>query len=335
MSKALIAAIMHIKSKTIAAIDLGSNSFRLLIAEFKQDEGLLLNNILVDELRPVRLNENLQQSGRLSARAISRGLAVCRLFAERLNQFAPTSLRICGTEALRSATNSYDFITAAQKLLPVKIEILNAAEEAELTLRGCIGGLVTEDNIPALLVDAGGGSTELIIAEPHGTPEICSLPIGAVNLTESFLPSRPEPSADITRLENHLQGIIRPAYSRLIQDNFSSANGFRLWASGGTATALATLDLGLDRYRASLIQGHKITAKSVDKIANMISKLNTSGRDNLPGLNNRGEIILAGIKIYQAILKIMKIDHLVISASGLLEGILLSTIRCRDKCFNQ
>jgi len=320
---------MHITSETIAAIDLGSNSFRLVIAELNKTDGFSLSNILVDELRVVRLSENLQQSGQLSAEAISRGLAVCRSFAERLQQFAPMSLRICGTAALRTAANRYEFISAAQELLPVKIEVLTAPEEAELALRGCTAGLTTRDSGPTILIDAVGGSTELIFFQPGEEPEVCSLPFGAVNLTEFFLPSRPESGVDITRLEEHLQDIITPALSGLVPGRCSSSKDLKLWAAGGTATALATLDLGLSEYRASLIQGHEITAKSIEQIVSLLSGLSTSKRNNLAGLGHRGEIIMAGIKIYQTILKIAKVDHLTICASGLLEGILLSVKAAR------
>ncbi len=313
---------MTTTSKNIAAIDLGSNSFRLQVIKLRRCGKKLKTDIIANDFYTVRLGENLNQTGQLSPQAIDRGLAACQLFAQHLVPYAPVSIRICGTEALRIATNASDFVMAAQNVLAHPIEILSPTKEAELTMLGCITDIATESNSPILLVDVGGGSTELILSTDSHPPNLCSLPIGALNITDNFISKRPESTANLTEISGYLRKIIEPALHNLLGNELCACHNLGLIASGGTATSLAVLDLDLPCYHADMVQGHQMTASTINKIINKISKLPLRERTKLPGLENRGEIILAGTKIYQTIMGITQIDTLSVSTNGLLAGIL-------------
>jgi len=312
---------MTTTSKNIAAIDLGSNSFRLRVVKLRGCGKKLKTEILANDFHTVRLGENLSQTGQLSPQAIDRGLAVCQLFVQHLAPHLPLSIRICGTEALRVATNASDFVMSAQNVLAHPIEILSPTEEAELTMLGCITDIATENNRP-ILVDVGGGSTELIFSPDVQPPKLCSLPIGALNITEKFISKRPESTADLLEISDYLRKIIEPALHNLLGNEFCACHNLGMLASGGTATSLAVLDLDLPSYQADMVQGHQMTASTINKLINKISKLPLLERNELPGLENRGEIILAGAMIYQTIMKITQRDTLSVSTNGLLAGIL-------------
>ncbi len=308
-------------SKTIAAIDLGSNSFRLLIKKYQKSKGHLQSSTITDDLLTVRLGENLHKSCQLSANASNRGYAACRFIAQRLRQYSPELTRICATEALRKAVNRADFITKAQKILGANIEILSTIQEANLTLQGCLADSKQENIPPTLIVDSGGGSTELILAGQEILTQIHSLPVGAINLTETFLNEQPESDTDLARLDLHLQEILAPVLRSLTQGQTASVKGLALIAAGGTATTLAALDLNI-AYQAPLIQGHTVTKETVQTTINRISELNLADRSSLPGLKNRGQIFIAGLKIYETVMTISAINQMTITTFGLLEGIL-------------
>jgi exopolyphosphatase/guanosine-5'-triphosphate,3'-diphosphate pyrophosphatase len=332
-SAGLSTNFMTTKSKTIAAIDLGSNSFRLLIKRYHKSAGHWQGEQIASDMHTVRLGEGLQQTGYLSEQAMARGLTACRIFSKLLSKYTPTVTalrprsyaRVCGTEALRVASNNMDFIAAAQKILGLPIEILTPEGEAKLTIQGCTEDSGNDKHKAILLVDAGGCSTEIILINGTDAPVIRSLPIGALSVTEKFITNMPESAAELKKLTSYLHKVISPT----LQDFLAmSKPGYelRLMAAGGTATTMAALDLDLHTYQASLIQGHQITGSGVQKMAADIAKLPLAERLKLPGLAKRGSIFLAGIKIYQTIMAIGGFDSITISASGLLEGMLRETI---------
>ena len=169
-----------------AAIDLGSNSFRLLIAEITAT-GL---TPLVNDLETVRLAEKLADTGKLCPSAINRGLKTITFFSETLGRFPPMPLRICGTAALRLSKNNADFIQPAESIINQAIEIISADQEAEFAMHGSTLGLNLPERQTICLIDAGGGSTEVIFFTftNHRTKASykLSMPIGAVSLTEKF-----------------------------------------------------------------------------------------------------------------------------------------------------
>lgn len=310
-------------SPFIAALDLGTNSFRLLIAQ-NNDSGL---HILHNELQTVRIGENLTPNGPLSPDAITRALAAIKKFAKLISQYHGVSIRACGTAALRNASNADEFINRANSILGHSVEIIDAKAEAMLTFAGSISGFKTLP-FPVCLIDSGGGSTELIVATESHTdtrPATISVPVGAVNLTEEFL--SPEPSnIQLNRLSEHLHGIIYDALNSLPFSATKEANpNITLIGSGGTATSLAALDLGLVQYDASRIQGHILSRERLLTVHEELIQMPLTARTALPSLaGRRGEIIIAGLMIYLALLEHTGVDKLMVSDAGLLEGILLS-----------
>ena len=309
-------------SNPAAAIDFGTNSFRLLIAE-PTSTGY---RTLVNTLSAVRLGDTLNSSGRLSQAAISRGLECVADFAELTSRYTGITIRACGTAALRDAANSHEFTKPAAKILNTVIEIIPAEQEAELSLQGCLAGLGTIRH-PVCVIDAGGGSTEFVFQHEAAQPATSfSIPAGAVTLTERFMSGQsPSPLMD-----EHLRTLIGEGLNTLPPPwpaLFSSGDELQLIGTGGTATALAALDLDLHQYDAHVVQDYRLKADRLAAIKARLCALPVADRNALPGLDqNRGQIIVAGLIIYQVILEISRTTEIIISDAGLLEGILLSIL---------
>jgi exopolyphosphatase/guanosine-5'-triphosphate,3'-diphosphate pyrophosphatase len=310
---------MTIHHHTAAGIDLGSNTFRLLVA----DCALGGFRVLVKEMAPVRLGRGLAGNGQLHEKAMEQGLDVLRTFRETLTSYRPQSIRICGTEALRQAKNSEIFLRQASEILQHPIEILPPEAEGRLSLAGAMTGYPATLSGPLLLVDVGGGSTELIFAEhPTAETRIASLGLGVVGLTEKFF-SGSQP--DLAHLDSHLNEILHVALENLAE--LPGEPPVLLSGCGGTATSMAALDLNLASYDPSLVHGHVLQNKAVEKLWHQLIRLPPAERNELPCLGQgRGEILPAGIRIYHVLLKLLQQDGLRVSDTGLLEGILLSSL---------
>lgn len=307
------------KYTNFAALDLGSNSFRLLAVSGRpvQWPPEPPERILLDTCRQTRLGEKLSATGRLNAAARERGLAACRVFAGQLRELPPMPLRACATQALRQAADRQEFIREVEEILACRVEILSPEQEAAYTLLGCQAGQ-KKSRSPLLLVDAGGGSTEIILARHQQKPLIRSLPMGAVNLTERFFKAGITPPAQ-AQMKIFLREQIKPVFNELIPAGLRKV---RLTASGGTANALAMLSLGLRNYEAGLIQGSRLTGTGLDEILARLSALPPEALRSIPGLKTRGAIIPAGLILLQTIINITG-RELTVSTSGFLEGIVL------------
>ncbi|MEN8142174.1 MAG: hypothetical protein ABFQ82_01085 [Thermodesulfobacteriota bacterium] len=297
-----------------AAIDLGSNSFRLLIAGI--DGGDI--SVQVNRLETVRLGKGLATSGKIPPEIMNRGLDVLASFKIDLAHHNIERTRCCGTQALRQAGNAHAFLDKAESLLGTKIEIIGGHEEAALNCKGVLAGLDKDTLPPFLVIDVGGGSTEIAYLQTaSSSPQTISIPLGAVSWSEISETSRARNFIDsqVLALQDFLDSIgITPGKTRII-------------GSGGTATALATLALGLDRYDSEKVQGHFLELKHLDEIAGNLSPMSLAERNLLPGLEQgRGDIIMAGLEIYQEILATIEVEGMIISDFGLLEGILLSSL---------
>lgn len=302
-----------------AAIDIGTNSFRLLVSEI--NEGKL--KPLIKKLETVRLGKGMTSGNFLSQTSIDLGLKVLSSFATTVASYKPLFCRACGTEALRRAANSDKFLRKAAFLLGDEVEIISGEEEAAMTYLGVASRLDLHTNGPMLIVDVGGGSTEFIwVKDQNDLPQVNSLSLGAVGLTEYFLHSYLPTSAELFKLRQ----FIRDKLAEFIaHGNYSN---FSVIGSGGTATALAALDLGLKKYDEELVHGHLLNILQLEEHYKSLSSLSSKRRNLLPGLDHgRGDIILAGIIIYQELLKFIGSQYMQVSDAGFLEGILLDRIR--------
>ncbi|MGV1100786.1 Ppx/GppA phosphatase family protein [Thiovibrio sp. JS02] len=298
---------------TAAGIDLGTNSFRLLIAQITGKGLMPLHKALVT----VRLGEGLGKTGMLSRAACLRGEETLAVFAGTLAEHAPLSLRACGTHALRRAKNQEEFLARAAEILGQAVEVISGGEEAALSLDGVASAMGELARYPLFLSDVGGGSSELIWQEsPGARPLAVSLPLGAVALTEEFGDDLPAMGAGIREaLQEGLKNF--PAAALAGCPSFLGC--------GGTATSLAALALVLDKYDARLVQNYALPLSRLEALAKSLASLPPKERNALPGLaQGRGEIIMAGTLICQELMRLLKSRELMVSDAGLLEGILLS-----------
>lgn len=297
-------------------MDIGTNSFRLLVAEVH--DGRL--HPQSHDLVTVRLGEGLGATGLLAPAAMLRAEAALSRFAGEMAAY-PTmhSVRACATHAVRIAANREEFLQRAEALLGVRVEVLSGEEEARLALLGTLSALPEEQRLyPLLLVDVGGGSSEIILQDAAGSePRVMSLPMGAVGLTEEF-------GANCGAMREKIRTILAPALRSLAQEEELAGKISLLIASGGTATSLAALALGLDRYDARRVQNYKVSQDMLNRLVARLAALSPEERNALPGLGDgRGEIILAGALIVQELQQVLA-SPVLVSDAGLLEGILLS-----------
>ena len=310
---------MTIHRHIAAGIDLGSNTFRLLVADCSAGIG----KILAKKLATVRLGRGLEDKGHLHKDSIARGLTVLRSFRGILDHFQPCTLRICGTEALRQARNNLLFLQQAEEILQHPVSIINGEEEARLSLAGVLAGMRESLSLPLLLADVGGGSTELLAADQSAAnPRIKSLPLGVVSLTERFITAS---GPALASLDNQLTASLAPALKELAL--LPDRQPILIIGSGGTATSMAALDQGLTVYNESLVQGHVLQYHAIEKLWDKLIGLPAAERNELPCLaDGRGEILPAGIRIYYTLLKLLQQDSMRVSDTGLLEGIMLSSL---------
>ena len=295
-------------------IDIGTNSFRLLVAEVR--DGCLLP--LAHDLVTVRLGEGLGVSGLLAPAAMLRAETALTRFTGIMAAYPLHSVRACATHAVRTATNREEFRQRVKGLTGLAIEVLSGEEEARLALLGALSALPeSQRRYPMLLVDVGGGSSEVVLQATDGSePRMISLPLGAVGLTEEF-------GADREAMREKIRATLTPAL-RGIAERGLLGQDCLLVASGGTATSLAALALGLDRYDAQQVQNYPLSQAALPRLVAWLATLSSGERNALPGLaDGRGEIIVAGAEILQELQEALA-SPVLVSDAGLLEGILLT-----------
>lgn len=285
-----------------AAIDIGTNSCRLLIAE-------VINNRISRvcmKIDTTRLGESLLTTGVLSSSAIERTTRSLMEFKNLADRYEVKTCTAVATSAVREASNSGEFITYARSRVGIPIQIINAQEEAKLSYLGVIKGLSFA--LPPAVLDLGGGSTEFILDQGF----ITSLPIGAVKATELSM-SVMDISATISKSE-----IVQ--YKDKIRDN-------PLVFVGGTATSMVAVKQAMEVYDRELIHGQVLTRREVADLYNMLERMPLNLRKRLPGLQaERADIIPKGALIILLLMDFLGKEEIIVSESDLLEGIIWQAI---------
>lgn len=305
----------NFRKKTIAAIDLGSQTFRLAVARIVDNRP----QVLASELKNVRLGQGLAANGRLTENAIKRGIETLRDFRNVLDKFRVSDVIVCGTAALRNAANAGEFLDLAEAE-GFNIKILSGDEEAFISVMG-VRTTLPAISAPFLVVDVGGGSSEVVLATHSNILFNWSLNIGAVNLTEEFIRTDPPLPKELERLRFHIIQNLSDLSAKLPQSPKV------IVGVGGTATTLAAMALGMEKYDPRRIRGYDLGSQELDKLWNFLTGMKIHARRSMSGLESkRADIILAGIAIFREILHITEFKELTVSDGGLLLGLLTSLI---------
>jgi exopolyphosphatase/guanosine-5'-triphosphate,3'-diphosphate pyrophosphatase len=308
-----------VPERRLATVDLGTNTVRLLVVEARGADW----RPLYEAQRVTRLGEGQSASGTLGAAAMARTADVVAKFAQEARALGAADIHVVATSAVREAANRAEFASLVRAATGLDLHVVSGEEEARLALHGVSAGL------PALggtfvLVDIGGGSTEIVRAEAGRVRAAVSLSLGVVALAERFVGPGPVDwdafallRRDVDRrlafgLPGDLHALPRPA----------------LVGSAGTVTTLAALDLGLARYAADRVQGHALGRPAVERLLGRLAGLTVAEREALPCVEaGRGDLLIAGIAILLAVLDRLGRESLIVSDHGLREGIVHDLLR--------
>ena len=306
-------------TQLLAAIDLGTNTVRVLVAEADPTTGLAL--LWADQI-VTRLGEGLTRRGVLAPAAAERTLVAVRGYRDRARALGATEILLVATAAVRQARDGSAFLARLRAEPGIHPRIVSGEEEAALTLLGATWGLGTVAGTFALL-DIGGGSTEVLVAEGNHVLMAVSLTLGVVELVERFfVHERVEPE-DLAACRAHVD-------TRLREEGWPRIRPYRptvLVATAGTPTTLASLDLGLRAYDPARVQGHQLTGPAIERLTTRLAALPLAERARTPGLEpGRADVIVPGAVVLAAALAGLGLRAAVVSDAGLREGILLDAV---------
>lgn len=297
------------RKNILAAIDVGTNTVRMLVAEADRDRV----RPLLRRRRITGLGKNLRNTGEIGEREFRESIDALREFRRDMDALGVTRYRACGTAGLREASNRKAFLEISAGA-GIDVEIISAAEEARRTWEGVTGRL--RDRGGTLIMDIGGGSTEFITGAR--TRDSVSLPIGVVVLMGSFRMSDPPHPAERRNLQLFLADRIAAGTRELPRRKTR-----RMVGTAGTFTTLAALEMRMRTYRPERIEGYRMTMSMVRRWEERLSRLSEDERLRLPGMEKgRERYILPGVMQALAAMEHFGRKDLHISDSGLLEGIL-------------
>ncbi|MBU1830785.1 MAG: Ppx/GppA family phosphatase, partial [Alphaproteobacteria bacterium] len=325
-----------------AALDLGTNSCRMLIAQPKGSQFHVIDSFS----KSVQLGSGLESSGFLCRSSISRTIQALRVCRKKLEKHDVKRMRLVATEACRRAKNSRDFLRRVQRETGLRLEIIKPEEEARLAVISC-APLVSTRTEQLLVVDIGGGSTELVWIDlstvpraerpraimrlhtgfknadspfPHAkVVDWISVPLGVATLMEQFS----DVEDDAARF-----ALMSWYFEEKLADFTPYANdpareGFQIIGTSGTVTTVAASHLGLKRYDRNKVDGLRMTSEQIDRVIRDYLSMGPAGRKRDPRIGrDRQELIMSGAAILQALLRIWPTDRLSVADRGLREGLL-------------
>ncbi|MBZ4664794.1 MAG: Ppx/GppA phosphatase [Mahella sp.] len=289
-------------------IDLGSNTVRLVIMKIAEDGAYML---LDEQKETVRLDASVEVSGLLEGQAVEHAVNTIRLFKKLCDVNGVTRIIGLATAAVRKARNKQRFIEMVQQQTGVLFSVISGMQEAEYDYIGVINSTSIEDG---LIVDIGGGSTELVRFEHRRLVHATSLPFGAITLTDSFLGrNKPKPD-DVDRLNEFVQ-------SKLREHAWTAFPGAALIGVGGTIRNVAKIHQAKSNYKLSLLHGYAMPAADVKSLWDDLRNTTISQRKKMRGLSDdRADIFLGGMAALVNVLEFSNIDNVVISGNGVREG---------------
>jgi exopolyphosphatase/guanosine-5'-triphosphate,3'-diphosphate pyrophosphatase len=299
----------------VAAIDCGTNSIRLLIADVENEK-------LTDVIRTmviVRLGEGVDKTGEFSQAALARTFSALDEFAELIAEHKPERVRFVATSASRDVSNREVFVSGIIARLGIEPDIISGDEEAELSFLGATADLVNFDSAPVspyLVVDIGGGSTEFVLGTTKPSAAI-STNVGCVRMTERHLVSDPPTAEQIAGATSDIDAAIDQAYSAVPIAEAKSLIGL-----AGSVTTVAALALGLAEYDSEAIHGSRISASKVHRVTQELLTMTRAQRATLgPMHEGRIDVIASGALVLDRIMARTGLSEVVVSERDILDGI--------------
>jgi exopolyphosphatase/guanosine-5'-triphosphate,3'-diphosphate pyrophosphatase len=290
----------------IAVIDIGTNTLLLLIV----DEAM---RPIVDLCRFGRLGKGLDATGRLADDAIANCLEICREYRQVMDDHGVAQPIVVATQAAREATNAADFIGPAEQILRATIDVIAGPREAELAATAVVRTFPELAYALYLVVDVGGGSTELITVDSGRIEAQVSIPIGAVRMTERHLHNDPPTTAEISALyvdiDRHIARISIP-------------RGIPVIGVAGTATTMASIKLGLTRYDPAEVTGLRLSPEMIKELCHRLFTASAAERAAIVGLEPaRVDVIASGAAIFSRILTRIDAPALITCDRGIRWGV--------------
>ena len=290
-----------------AAVDIGSNSVRLSVAELRRGRLIPLHQ----DREVTRLGEGVFKDGSMSPKAMAASLKVLRRFHRSVQSFAVERIRVVATSALRDSNNGRIFVEWVRAATGWKLEIISGLEEGRLIHLGVVASLRRRPS-RMLLIDLGGGSCELTLSDKGHIKEIVTLPLGAVRLTQEFIQRDPPGEEELKRLREFIAEETAHLPRQLMRSNVRL-----VIATSGSAAALAAAAQSLELGRSEISQ------KAITLLAKRLAKLSMRQRAAIKGINpKRAEIVIAGASVYAHIMEVCGLRAFRYSPLGLRDGIL-------------
>ena len=306
--------------RRIAAIDIGTNSFHLLVAAV--DPKLRTFRIIQAEKATTRLGERDPETGELTEAAMQRGLDTLRQFRDLAASHRVEQIVTAATSAVREAPNGRDFLQTILDDLGMEVDLVSGPEEARLIYLGVLSGMPFGDR-PHLLLDIGGGSTELILADGRDARALTSTRVGAVRLQRDFVRDDPMPPQRRSFLQAFIQGSLEPAVDK-VRRRIKPGETPVLVATSGTAMAIGSLAASEEQRPPRKLHGYRVTRQSLNQVVDRLITMTPAQRRELAPINDRrAEIIVPGALILQTTMKMLGVEEFVLSERALREGLIV------------
>jgi len=312
---------MNSSSHRVAVIDIGSNSTRLLIADVAEGRVTEVER----QSRVTRLGRGVDLSGQLSGEAIE---AACDAIADYVaicRKEGVENIDAIATSAVRDASNGSAFVAELRERFALSARVLDGEEEARLTYLGAT--CENSPSVPTLVVDIGGGSTELIVGVGDDIAFHTSLQAGVVRHSERHISADPPSALELEALAGDVRGLIENAI--VDQPGASADAGI---AVAGTPTSLASIEIGLEPYDPKQVHGHTLTLRTIQRLLSRLASAPLSKRAEITGLHpDRAPNIVAGVVILIETMRAFDLDRIEVSEHDILYGSAISAVSALDR----
>ena len=298
----------------IGTIDIGTNSMRLLIADYK-------NNKIENRKKYInitRIGQGVDDKGYITEEALERNLNALKEFADKCIEEKCENVYCMGTSALRDSKNGQDFVNRAKELTNIDVKIICGEEESNLGFMGVLEGAGGDKSNYILVLDIGGGSTEFIVGNEDGIKFCKSENVGALRMTEKFITTDPISDEEFNKMSDFIEKTISSTLDKIKGMHVSKLVGI-----GGAITSLSAMNQQLEVYSMEKVHNSVVTKKDLEKILQNLKKMTLSDKKTIKGLQpKRADIITAGVKILHIVMEKLEIEKIMISEYDNLEGLI-------------